>query len=294
MSICTLCPRKCGVDRSSVQGFCGAGMQVTIARVMLHQWEEPCICTKSGSGAVFFSGCQLRCVFCQNHNISFHLQGKTYSEIDLIKVFLDLQKQGACNINLVSPTPYLDTIIPALYEAKKEGLAIPVMMNSGGYEKVDTLKRLDGLVDIYLPDYKFYSQDIAKEYAKAKDYAAICESALQEMHRQVGKPLFEENSLKRGVIIRHLVLPGTVADSLSVIRRIEALLPKEDVILSLLRQYTPLANANNYPLLKRKITTLEYQKVVGLAEELGFPNIYTQEKESASDAYIPDFLLNNN
>ena len=290
-SLCTLCPRKCNIDRSKAKGFCGASEIPTVSKVMLHQWEEPCICYGNGSGAVFFSGCQLRCVFCQNHEISSNLMGKEVNSADLSDLFLHLEERGACNINLVSPTPYLATIIPAIEKAKVHGLAIPILFNSGGYESVEALTHLEGLVDIYLPDFKFYSKDLSIRYAKASDYAERALDSITEMVRQTAAPQWNGEHLKKGVILRHLVLPGASSDSVAIIRTLAERFKKDSLILSIMRQYTPLHRAKDFPELCRKITSLEYNRVIEAAKELGFLNIYTQRSESVGKKYVPDFSV---
>ena len=288
---CTLCPRNCKIDRKLAAGFCGAPYLPRIAKAMLHQWEEPCICYGKGSGAIFFSGCQLRCVFCQNHVISRQIRGKEMNEKDLCALFLSMEEQGACNINLVTPTPYLRTVIPALELAKKSGLSLPIVFNSGGYESVETLKQLRGLVDIYLPDFKFYSKELSSRYAKALDYAEKCTEAISEMLFQTGNAQLNEDRLIKGTIVRHLVLPGCTSDSISVLQLLRKHFSEDRIILSLLRQYTPMANSNDFPELSRPITSLEYSRVVNSARELGFTNIYTQSKQSVGEEYVPDFSI---
>ena len=288
-ALCQLCPRKCGVDRKRGIGFCGVGEKAVVAKVMLHRWEEPCICFGAGSGAVFFSGCQLQCVFCQNHEISCKIKGEAMERDSLSSLFLELEKAGACNLNLVSPTPHFRVIIPALRKAKEKGLSLPVVLNSGGYEKKETLELLSGLVDIYLPDYKFFSPSLAKCYAGAEDYPAVCQSAIAEMHRQVGSPVWEGERLKKGVIVRHLILPGASKDSIAILKNLRDSFGKEGVVLSLLRQFTPLHRAMDFPSLSRRITSLEYQRVEQCARQLGFRWIYTQGKSSASEDFVPDF-----
>lgn len=287
--LCMLCPRKCNVNRKNSIGFCGAPFLPTVAKAMLHKWEEPCICYKNGSGAVFFSGCQLKCVFCQNHDISDQITGKTLDANDLSDLFLKLQEKGACNINLVSPTPYLNTIIPALEKSKKIGLTIPIVFNSGGYESPSTIKKLNGLVDIYLPDFKFYSTELSARYAKAKDYAKNALDSILEMLRQTSPPLWDGDHLMRGIIIRHLVLPGSSKDSVKILELIATQLPKDDVILSLMRQYTPMFHATDYAELTRTVTSLEYNRVVDTAQKLGFTNVYTQSAQSSGMDYVPNF-----
>ncbi len=288
---CTLCPRECKINRKTSIGFCGAPPFPVVAKAMLHRWEEPCICYGKGSGAVFFSGCQLRCVFCQNHEISAKVTGKEMDASALADLFMQLEEKGACNINLVSPTPYLDTIIPALEKVKNAGLSIPVLFNSGGYESTGSLKKLDGLIDIYLPDFKFYSAEFANRYAKAKNYADRALESILEMFRQTGFPKFDDRRLKQGVIVRHLVLPGASADSVKILELLASHLPQNAIILSLMRQYTPMFHASEYPELSRTVTSLEYNRVIKAAQKLGFEDIYTQEAQSIGAEYVPDFSV---
>ncbi|MBQ3075263.1 MAG: radical SAM protein [Clostridia bacterium] len=289
--LCKLCPRRCMIDRAKQIGFCGASSLPTVSKVMLHRWEEPCICYGSGSGAIFFSGCQLKCVFCQNYKISNKLCGKETDSSALSELFFQLEEKGACNINLVSPSPYLHTIVSALERSKKNGLSIPILYNSGGYESVEALKKLDGLVDIYLPDFKFYSPQLSLRYAKAPDYAQRALEAIGEMHRQTGKRKMDGERLLRGIIIRHLILPGCTRDSLKILEVLANLFPKEDLILSLMRQYTPMVDTQKFPELSRAITSLEYSRVVKAAQTLGFENVYTQSKESSGEQFVPDFSV---
>ncbi len=288
---CTLCPRDCKIDRGRTFGYCRADKSINVAKVMLHKWEEPGICYQNGSGAIFFTGCQMHCVFCQNHSISTQSSGKKMTADELASIFLKLQDKGACNINLVSPTPYAKDTIKALEIAKEKGLSIPVVFNSGGYEKRETIQLFEGLVDIYLPDFKFYSSDVSKKYANAANYFEYCKEAISEMYRQTGEPVWEENRLKKGLMIRHLVLPGNTGDSFEVLKCIKETVPTEKIILSLLRQYTPMHKAFHFPELKRTITTLEYQRVVNFAEKNGFVNLYTQKKESVGENFVPDFTV---
>ena len=288
-NFCTLCPRECRVNRNTERGFCGAPKNPLVAKWMLHNWEEPAICYDSGSGAIFFSGCQLKCVFCQNYEISDSLLGKEMAADALCDLYFLLQEKGACNINLISATPYLETIIDSLAMAKKKGLLLPVVFNSGGYEKKETIHRLDGLVDIYLPDFKFQNQELSRRYASAKDYSLFCTEAIIEMQRQTGKPLWENDRLKRGVIVRHLVLPGCSKDSAQIIDKLSGLFGKDGIVLSLMSQYFPTHKAIEFSELNRKVTALEYRRVVEAAEKAGFEFLYTQKKESATSDFVPDF-----
>lgn len=284
---CRLCPRKCGADRVNSMGFCGMGQTLRLARAALHHWEEPCISGTSGSGAVFFSGCVMRCVFCQNYEISAGGKGKDISIQRLSEIFLELQEQGAHNINLVNPTHYVPQIIRAL-DKTGDRLKIPVVYNSGGYERVETLRALSGYVDIYLPDIKYFSDGLARELSDAPDYFETAMAAAEEMLRQTGKPDFAENGLlKKGVVIRHLVLPYHYRDSVEVIRRVGERFGK-DVLFSLMSQYTPFGRAKDIPRLDRRITTFEYRKALDAVYEAGLEG-FMQERSSAKEEYTPDF-----
>ena len=295
MSLCNLCPRKCNIDRSKGSlGYCKEGDALRVARIAPHYFEEPVISGTRGSGTVFFSGCSLGCLFCQNKDISRQGgSGKVLDDGELHEKILILQEQGVHNINLVTPTHFLHRIIPLLERLKKSGrLHIPVVYNSSGYENADTLCRLDGLVDIYLPDFKYFSSDLAKKYSAASDYPKVAEKAIAEMYRQVGKYEYskaEPNILCRGLIVRHLVLPSCRADSISVLKRLAEILPPENILLSLMSQYTPeFALDTPYKELHRRITTFEYEQVVKCAEELGFDG-FIQSRSSASAGFTPDF-----
>ncbi len=291
MAACTLCPRRCGVDRAVERGFCGMPDEVIVARAAPHYGEEPPISGQNGSGTVFFAGCSLGCVFCQNAAIRGEKYGKTFSVEGLADLFLRLAATGVHNINLVTGTHYTDKIAAAL-TAVKPRLGVPVVWNSSGYETVETLRLLDGLVDIYMPDFKYLSPTLASICAGAPGYAEVAGAALTEMFRQVGPCRFGEGDLlKKGLLIRHLVLPGQSRDSVAVLRRVAALLPVEDVRLSLLRQYTPdfAAKVPGAPVfLLRRVTQFEYERVRSAASELGFAG-YAQGKDSATTAGTPDF-----
>jgi putative pyruvate formate lyase activating enzyme len=285
-----MCPRGCAVDRSAGErGFCGVTNEYVIGSADLHFYEEPCISGTNGSGAIFFSGCNLRCVFCQNRDISREIYGKKYTEDELISKMLELQERGAHNINLVTATPYSFFIAKTLEKAKKE-LKIPVIYNCGGYESIESIRALDGLVDIYLPDFKYYDDTLAKEYSSAPNYATTAGESLVEMHRQVGKLILDENGIAtRGIIVRHLVLPACREDSKAVLKYISEILPVEDVTLSLMRQYTPdFANDDAPKNLKRRITSFEYEDVLNYALSLGFDG-FSQDKDSAKKDFIPKF-----
>lgn len=287
---CHLCPRECGADRAHGQlGYCRMPQEPRAARAALHYWEEPCISGEKGSGAVFFSGCSLHCVFCQNHGIAEGIQGKPVSMERLSDIFLELQEQGACNINLVTAGHFLDTVIPALERAKKEGLAVPVVYNTGGYEKTESLKGLEGLVDIWLPDYKYRSSVLAERYSHAADYPLRAHEALREMVRQAKDPVFDsEGMMKRGVIVRHLVLPGCMADSKDVLEYLWDNYGNR-IYVSIMSQYTPLPHVAAWPELNRKVTAEEYGEVVDYALFLGMEQVFVQEGECAEESFIPPF-----
>jgi len=287
---CSVCPRLCNARRSEGRlGFCSVPKDMYISRIALHAWEEPPISGTRGSGTVFFSGCNLRCVFCQNQKISRSAAGRVYSEDELIDEMLRLEGEGAHNINLVTPTHYAREIAKALERAKPK-LNTPIVWNSGGYECADTLKMLDGLVDVYLPDLKYFSPELSARYSSAPDYFEVASRAIGEMYRQVGEIKFDNNGLiKRGLIVRHLVLPSCRKDSIRIVEELASLLPADKVRLSLMRQFTPdFVDSERYPELARRVTSFEYGSVVKRAAELGFTG-YTQGADSASAKYTPDF-----
>ncbi len=286
---CTLCPRNCGADRREKHGFCGESDKLRVARAALHFWEEPPISGNVGSGTVFFTGCTLRCVFCQNANIAGGHHGKEITTERLAEIFLELQAQGAANVNLVTPTHFLPHIIETLTLAKENGLSIPIVYNCGGYEKAETLALLEGLVDIYLPDYKYRSHSLAKTLSAAEDYPETAEKALREMLRQVGKPVFDEKGMmKKGVIVRHLVLPSHTDDSIAVLDFLHETFG-DDIYISIMSQYTPMKKFEDHPALSRKLTTYEYQKVVLHAEKLGITQGFLQDGAAAKESFIPAF-----
>ncbi len=284
---CNLCPRQCGADRSKEKGFCGAGDKLRIARASLHHWEEPCISGSRGSGTVFFSGCVMRCIFCQNHEISAGNKGADITVERLAEIFLELREQGAHNINLVNPTHYVPQIIGAL-DIVGDSLGIPVVYNSGGYERVETLRMLSGYVDIYLPDVKYFSEEAAKLSA-APHYIETAMAAVEEMLRQTGRPQFDGDLLKRGTVVRHLVLPYLYKDSVEIIRRLGERFG-QDILFSLMSQYTPFHKAKEHPRLNRRITTFEYNKALDAVLEAGLQG-FMQERSSAKEEYTPSFDL---
>ena len=310
-SDCTLCPRNCHADRTvtlpfpiskTKYGFCGQSETVTVARAALHMWEEPCISGTLGSGTVFFSGCNMGCVFCQNFEIAHGTCGKNISVQRLSEIFLELQAKQANNINLVTPTHFVPQIIDALTIAKQNGLDIPIVYNTSSYESVETLRMLDGLIDIYLPDFKYCSPDLSSKYSHASDYFEKAASAVSEMVRQTGAPVFRSGSgsfltadkyddkalLYRGTIVRHLLLPGCLEDGKAVIKYLYETY-KNQIFISIMSQYTPLKYVGSYPELNRKITAKEYKKLVDYAISLGVENGFIQDEDTATESFIPKF-----
>ena len=290
---CDLCPRKCLVDRKKGEkGICGQTENLKVARAALHFWEEPCISGDAGSGAVFFSGCPLHCVFCQNENIANGMVGKEISLERLVDIFLELQKKRANNINLVTPGHFVPQIVKALDQARKEGLTLPVVYNTSSYETVDTIKMLEGYVDIYLPDFKYMSPGLSKKYSHAPDYAEVAKAAIAEMVRQTGKAVFvngdEDNLILRGTIVRHLTLPGCMADSMQILKYLHETYG-DMIYISIMNQFTPLSNLEKYPELNRRITDEEYETLVDYAIEIGIENGFIQEGDTAEESFIPAF-----
>lgn len=290
MKECCLCPRNCGINRFEGQkGFCGVDSDVMVARAALHMWEEPCISGKEGSGAVFFSGCSLGCSFCQNRTISRGQSGKKITVERLGELFLELQEQHANNINLVTAGHYLPQVAVALVTAKDQGLQIPVVYNSSGYEKADSLKMLDGLVDIYLPDFKYMDHELAKKYSHAENYPEIAKEALSEMVRQVGEAEFDSRGMmKKGVIVRQLLLPGHVKDAKNVLKYLYETYG-DRIYISMMNQYTPMPAMKDDPQLSRKVTDREYERLIDYAISLGLKNGFMQEGETAKESFIPEF-----
>lgn len=281
--ICSICPRHCNVDRSVNLGFCQSPNNFRVARAALHFWEEPCISGKEGSGTVFFSGCNLKCVFCQNNEISTENKGVEISDDKLISIFENLISQGANNINLVNPTHYAKRLAKVLRRWKSP---VPIVYNSSGYEEVETLKALDGLIDIYLPDLKYIRAEKAMRYSKAADYFEKASAALLEMRRQV-EDKFDGDIMKSGMIIRHLILPQNTNSSIAVLDFIKSNFP--NTFVSLMAQYTPCGDLSEFPEINRKITKREYEKVVNYAFDNSFDKLYIQELSSADKSFIPKF-----
>ncbi|MBQ6808652.1 MAG: radical SAM protein [Firmicutes bacterium] len=290
LEACHLCPRSCGENRlAGEKGICGCDSRLLIARAALHMWEEPCISGEEGSGTVFFSGCALGCVFCQNQPIAKAEAGRFISMERLVEIFFELQSQGANNINLVTAGHYIPQVATALQEAKGKGLQIPIVYNSGGYELPERLKLLEGLVDIYLPDLKYASPALAQRYAHAADYFPRACAALAEMFRQVGEPVFDDRGiLQRGMVVRHLALPGQAEDSKAILRYLWETYGNR-IYISLMSQYTPLPHSKAFPELQRKLSDEEYEALIDYAVELGVENGFIQEGDAAEESFIPPF-----
>lgn len=287
---CKLCPRNCGVNRlSGKRGFCGAREKIRVARAALHYWEEPCISGDIGSGTVFFSYCTLKCVFCQNYNISQCSWGKEITIDRLSEIFIELQEKGALNINLVTPTHYVPQIIEAIKIAKIKGLNLPIIYNSSGYEKVETIRLLKGYIDVYLPDMKYFETKYSIKYSRAKDYFSYASEAINEMVNQVGEVKFDDNGIiQRGVIIRHLMLPGLLFDSKKIIDYIYNTYG-DKVYISIMNQYTPLEHVKEYPELNKPLNQKHYESLIDYALNLGVKNGFVQEEGTDKESFIPLF-----
>ena len=289
-SNCDLCPRKCNINRHINVGVCGASDKMVVARASLHMWEEPCISGDNGSGTIFFSGCNLKCVFCQNIQISNQIVGKEITVEEFATICLNLQKQKANNINLVTPTPYVPLIIEGIKLAKKKGLNIPVVYNTSGYETVETIKMLDGTVDIYLPDLKYYDDDFAIKYSHVKDYFKYASNAIYEMYTQVGKPSFDNNGImKKGVIVRHLMLPGLKSDTKKILNYLYKTY-HNNIYISIMNQYTPIKYFETNTELNQTINESDYNEIINYALDLGIKKAFIQEGGTDSTSFIPDFL----
>lgn len=290
LEACEICPHKCKINRNDGKlGVCGAGKNIKISITKLHYDEEPCISGKNGSGTVFFSSCNLRCAFCQNYKISQEKLGHEISIEELAEEFLKLQEKGANNINLVTPTIYVPQIIKALKIAKERGLNIPIAYNTSGYENVETLKMLEGYIDIYMPDFKYFYSNLGEKLSGIKNYASIAKDAILEMQRQIPKTQIDDNGImKKGIIIRHLVLPNHIQNSIRVLKWIKENI-REDVFISLMAQYFPTHKANQYEDIDRKLTQKEYNEIKDYFYELDFKNGYLQELEDEEEKYVPEF-----
>lgn len=289
MSLCNSCPRNCKVDRQTSVGFCGANENIRVAKAYLHEWEEPFVSGKNGSGTVFFSHCNLKCVFCQNYKISAQGFGKDLSQDDLYGIFKNLEQQGAHNINLVTASHFVPQILPVLKKFKQHS-NLPIVYNCGGYESVQTLKMLEGLVDVYLPDMKYVDSRISLKYSNVADYFEKNTLAVKEMKRQQPQDIFEDGLLKRGLAIRHLVMPNLADQSIKILNWIFDNLG-DDTLVSLMAQYQPFYRAVEFKEIDRKITAREYNRVLEYAEQKGFKNILCQERDSSDEKYVPDFDL---
>ena len=285
---CYLCPRKCGADRSISTGFCKVGYDPVVNIYKLHYGEEPLISGSRGSGTVFFSGCNLGCIFCQNHDISFTGKGTTYTPSGLADIYRDLESQGAHNINLVTPMHFAPSVAESL---KLSNLSIPVAVNTGSYDSVESLRMLDGLVDIYMPDFKYMSSELSAKYSKASDYPEVAKAAIAEMYSQTGPVVMGDDGLmKKGVLVRHLVLPGAVSDSKKVLRYLHDTYG-ENILLSIMNQYTPMPSVASHEFLGRKVTEEEYSRVVDFADKIGIEKGFVQEGEAVSESFIPNWDL---
>ena len=287
---CLLCPRKCGINRRTGQtGVCGVSSEIKVARAALHYWEEPCISGKRGSGAVFFSGCSLHCVFCQNREISDGKEGKVISKERLSDIFMELEGKGANNINLVTPGQYIPDIVWAVNDAKSRGMKLPIIYNTSGYENVTELKLLEGIVDVYLPDFKYMDSTLSARYSRAKDYPSVAKQALSEMVRQQPDVVIDDATglIQKGVIVRQLLLPGHVNDAKAVLKYLYDTY-HDHVYISMMSQFTPIA-LKDYPEINRTVTRREYERLVDYALEIGITNAFIQEGDVAKDSFIPAF-----
>lgn len=287
---CLLCPRKCGTNRRTGQtGVCGVSSEIKVARAALHYWEEPCISGKKGSGAVFFSGCSLHCVFCQNREISDGKEGKVISKERLSDIFMELAGKGANNINLVTPGQYIPDIVWAVNDAKSRGMKLPIIYNTSGYENVTELKLLEGIVDVYLPDFKYMDSTLSARYSRAKDYPSVAKQALSEMVRQQPDVVIDDATglIQKGVIVRQLLLPGHVNDAKAVLKYLYDTY-HDHVYISMMSQFTPIA-LKDYPEINRTVTRREYERLVDYALEIGITNAFIQEGDVAKDSFIPAF-----
>lgn len=287
---CLLCPRKCGINRSTGQtGVCGVSSEIRVARAALHYWEEPCISGKKGSGAVFFSGCSLHCVFCQNREISDGKAGKVISKERLSDIFLELKAKGANNINLVTPGQYIPDIVWAVSDARRRGMELPIVYNTSGYEDAKELKLLEGIVDVYLPDFKYMDSALSAKYSRAKDYPSVAKQALSEMVRQQPRVVIDDATglIQRGVIVRQLLLPGHVNDAKAILKYLHDTY-QNSIYISMMSQFTPIA-LKDYPEINRTVTRREYERLIDYAIKIGITNAFIQEGDVAKDSFIPAF-----
>lgn len=287
---CLLCPRKCGINRAAGQtGVCGVSAEIRVARAALHYWEEPCISGEKGSGAVFFSGCSLHCVFCQNREISDGKVGKIISKERLRDIFLELKAKGANNINLVTPGQYIPDIVWAVSDARRYGMELPIVYNTSGYENADELKQLEGIVDVYLPDFKYMDSALSAKYSRAKDYPSVAKQAISEMVRQQPKVVIDDATglIQKGVIVRQLLLPGHVNDAKAIFKYLHDTY-QDSIYISMMSQFTPIA-LKDYPEINRTVTRREYERLIDYAIKIGITNAFIQEGNVAKDSFIPAF-----
>ena len=287
---CNLCPRNCLVDRNKTIGVCGMKDKLVVAKAYLHMWEEPCISGDNGSGTIFFTGCNLKCIFCQNREISTKLIGQEITIEEFSNICLNLEKQGAHNINLVTPTHFVPLIVAGLKLAKEKGLSIPIIYNTSSYENIETIKMLNGVIDIYLPDLKYFDEEYAIKYSHAPNYFNIATDAITEMYKQVGKPVFDENGIMtKGVIVRHMMMPNLKEDT----KKILAYLYKtyqDNIYISIMNQYTPIKHFERYKELNNKVSNNDYDEIINYALDLGIKKAFIQEGDTAVDSFIPNFL----
>ena len=287
---CLLCPRKCGINRSTGQtGVCGVSAEIRVARAALHYWEEPCISGEKGSGAVFFSGCSLHCVFCQNREISDGKAGKVISKERLSDIFIELAGKGANNINLVTPGQYIPDIVWAVNDARRRGMELPIVYNTSGYEDAKELKLLEGIVDVYLPDFKYMDSALSAKYSRAKDYPSVAKQALSEMVRQQPRVVIDDATglIQKGVIVRQLLLPGHVNDAKAILKYLHDTY-QNSIYISMMSQFTPIA-LKDYPEINRTVTGREYERLIDYAIKIGITNAFIQEGDVAKDSFIPAF-----
>lgn len=287
---CLLCPRKCGINRAAGQtGVCGVSAEIRVARAALHYWEEPCISGEKGSGAVFFSGCSLHCVFCQNREISDGKAGKIISKERLRDIFLELKAKGANNINLVTPGQYIPDIVWAIRDARRYGMELPIVYNTSGYENADELKQLEGIVDVYLPDFKYMDSALSAKYSRAKDYPSVAKQAISEMVRQQPGVVIDDATglIQKGVIVRQLLLPGHVNDAKAILKYLHDTY-QDSIYISMMSQFTPIA-LKDYPEINRTVTRREYERLIDYAIKIGITNAFIQEGNVAKDSFIPAF-----
>lgn len=286
---CTLCPRECKVNRFEEYGYCHASSKIKIARYSLHEWEEPCISKEKGSGTIFFSYCNMQCIFCQNYKISKEHIGYEITIDDFVNICLELQEKGAHNINLVTPTHYIPQIILGIKKARKKGLSLPIIYNSSGYEKKETIKLLKGTIDIYLPDFKYYDNNLAKKYSHAPNYQQYAIESLKEMYQQIGPPVYNDKGvLQKGVIVRHLCLPRETMDTKKILKYLHKTYANQ-IIISIMNQYTPVRKCQ-FQNLNRTLTEQEYEEIIDFAWEIGIRNAFIQEGETQKDSFIPEFF----